>query len=61
MSEEKKEVLLEVKHLKKYFNVETNFFGKPTAVLKAVDDVSFKIYKGHHRQNAGGSVQTNRR
>lgn len=46
MSEEKKEVLLEVKHLKKYFDVETNFFGKPTAVLKAVDDVSFKIYKG---------------
>ncbi len=46
MSEEKREVLLEVKHLKKYFAVETNFFGKPTSVLKAVDDVSFKIYKG---------------
>ena len=29
MSEEKKEVLLEVKHLKKYFDVETNFFGNP--------------------------------
>lgn len=41
-----KEVLLEVNHLKKYFDVETNMFGKATAVLKAVDDVSFKIYKG---------------
>ena len=46
MSEEKREVLLEVKNLKKYFTVETNFFGKPTSILKAVDDVSFKIYKG---------------
>ena len=36
MSEEKK-VLLEVKNLKKYFTVETDFFGKPKAVLKAVD------------------------
>lgn len=41
-----KEVLMEVKHLKKYFTVEKSFFGKPTSVLKAVDDVSFKIYKG---------------
>ncbi len=37
---EEKEVLLRVRHLKKYFNV-----GKK-AVLKAVDDVSFDIYKG---------------
>ena len=36
----KKEVLLSVKHLKKYFNV-----GRGS-VLKAVDDVSFDIYKG---------------
>lgn len=35
-----KEVLISVKHLKKYFKV-----GKK-AVLKAVDDVSFDIYKG---------------
>ena len=35
-----KEVLLSVKHLKKYFTV-----GKK-ATLKAVDDVSFDIYKG---------------
>jgi len=36
----KKEVLIEVKNLKKYFEV-----GKD-ATLKAVDDVSFKIFKG---------------
>ncbi|MBP3673855.1 MAG: ATP-binding cassette domain-containing protein [Oscillospiraceae bacterium] len=39
MSEEK-EVLLSVSHLKKYFKM-----GKD-ATLKAVDDVSFEIYKG---------------
>lgn len=36
----KKEVLIEVKNLKKYFEVGKN------ATLKAVDDVSFDIYKG---------------
>ena len=41
-----KEVLLEVNNLCKSFTVEKNFFGKPTKVLKAVDDVSLKIYKG---------------
>jgi oligopeptide transport system ATP-binding protein len=35
-----KEVLLEVKHLKKYFKV-----GR-RSILKAVDDVNFTIYKG---------------
>lgn len=40
MANEKKEVLIEVKNLKKYFQV-----GK-TATLKAVDDVSFDIFKG---------------
>lgn len=45
-NEKEKEVLLEVNHLCKHFVVEKNFFGKPTKVLKAVDDVSFKIYKG---------------
>lgn len=36
----KKEVLIDVKNLKKYFKVGKN------ATLKAVDNVSFKIYKG---------------
>lgn len=39
------EVLVEVKNLVKHFNLENDFFGKPTSVLKAVDDVSFKIHK----------------
>lgn len=40
-----REVLLEVNHLTKEFIVEKNFFGRPSKVLKAVEDVSFKIYK----------------
>ncbi|WP_125714343.1 ABC transporter ATP-binding protein [Companilactobacillus kedongensis] len=37
---EDKEAIVQVKHLKQYFNI-----GKPNEV-KAVDDVSFDIYKG---------------
>ncbi len=40
------EYILEVNELKKYFPIETNFFGKPTRYLKAVDNVSFKVKKG---------------
>ncbi len=40
-----KEILLEVQNLKKYFPVK-NFFGAHAGDLKAVDDVSFVIYKG---------------
>ena len=40
-----KEILLEVKNLKKYFPMK-NFFGARIGDLKAVDDVSFVIYKG---------------
>ncbi|MCD7727109.1 MAG: ATP-binding cassette domain-containing protein [Ruminococcus sp.] len=43
---EEREVLLEVQGLTKHFVVDRSFFGRPTSVLKAVDDVSFKIYKG---------------
>ena len=38
--------LLEVKGLKKYFVVDTNFFGKPTKYLHAVDNVSFTLERG---------------
>lgn len=38
--------LLEVRNLKKYFTADTNFFGKPTKFLKAVDGISFKLYQG---------------
>ena len=40
------EVLLDVKNLKKHFVVATNFFGKPTKFLRAVDNVSFTLNKG---------------
>ena len=38
------ENLVEVKHLKEYFNINTGLFK--TTPLKAVDDVSFAIRKG---------------
>lgn len=38
---------LRVEHLKKYFPAQKNFFGKPVTFLKAVDDVSFTVKKGH--------------
>lgn len=40
------EVLVEIKNLTKHFTVQTNLFGRPVSKLQAVDDVSFKIYKG---------------
>ena len=41
-----KEVLLEVKNLKKYFPLKKTLFGKVQSWVKAVDDVSFVIRKG---------------
>jgi len=38
--------ILEVKHLKKYFPLQTNFFGKAQSFLRAVDDVSLYIEEG---------------
>ena len=40
------EVLVEIKNLTKHFTVQTNLLGRPVSKLQAVDDVSFKIYKG---------------
>lgn len=45
MKDVEKEVLLEVKNLKKHFPVR-GLLGRSKSVVKAVDDVSFKIYKG---------------
>jgi peptide/nickel transport system ATP-binding protein/oligopeptide transport system ATP-binding protein len=39
-------VLLEVEDLKKYFVAERSVFGRPTAHVKAVDGVSFKVERG---------------
>jgi peptide/nickel transport system ATP-binding protein len=38
--------LLEVKNLKVWFPSKTDFFGKTTSYVKAVDDVSFKMKEG---------------
>ena len=40
MKNDEKQVLLDVKNLKKYFNVGNK------KILKAVDDISLQIYKG---------------
>ena len=40
------EPLVKIRNLKKYFTIETDLIGRPISVLKAVDDVSFDIYKG---------------
>jgi ABC-type oligopeptide transport system ATPase subunit len=39
--------LVKVRHLKKYFSVSNGGFGKKPVDLKAVDDVSFSIDRGH--------------
>ena len=38
--------LLEVKELRKYFDIEKDIVGRPTKQVKAVDGISFNIYKG---------------
>ncbi len=40
------QILLDVSHLTKSFVADTNFFGKPTSFVQAVDDVSFQIRRG---------------
>jgi len=39
-------IILEAKNIKKYYPSATNFFGRPTAFVKAVDNVSFVLRKG---------------
>ncbi len=38
--------ILEVKNIQTWFPSKTNFFGKPTEYVKAVNDVSFEVYPG---------------
>ncbi|WP_312469015.1 oligopeptide/dipeptide ABC transporter ATP-binding protein [Neobacillus sp.] len=45
MTESRKK-LVEVKNLKKHFPIKSSFLKKGNQVVKAVDDVSFHIYKG---------------
>ncbi len=39
-------IILEVKNLRKYFPINKDFFGRPQANVKAVDNVSFALEKG---------------
>ena len=41
-----KEALLDVRNLKKYFPIHKGFLRREVGSVRAVDDVSFKIYKG---------------
>src|SRR5690625_4089244 len=41
-----KEVLHEARKLKKYFLVKSNVLDKSKSVVKAVDDISLKVFKG---------------
>ena len=41
-----KSPLLEINNLKTHFPLDRNFWGKTTSWVKAVDDVSFKVYPG---------------
>ncbi|MGE8203251.1 ABC transporter ATP-binding protein [Heyndrickxia sp. NPDC080065] len=43
---ETREKLIEIKNLKKYFPLKSSMFKKEKQVVKAVDDVSFHIFKG---------------
>ena len=43
------DILLDVQHLTKRFAADTNFFGKATSYVQAVDDVSFQIRKGDRK------------
>ena len=45
-SAEEKDYILQVDGLKQYFPISKDFFGKPTAFLRAVDGVSFKLERG---------------
>lgn len=40
------EALMEVRNIKKYFPIQSGLFGKTKSYVKAVDDISFDIYKG---------------
>lgn len=46
MGQEQANNLIEVQHLTKSFVADTDFFGRPTSFVQAVDDVSFTIRRG---------------
>ncbi|GGB52776.1 ABC transporter ATP-binding protein [Fictibacillus barbaricus] len=55
MQAQTRKVILQVDHLKQYFPVKTNSLFKPKNYVKAVDDVSFKLYEGETLSIVGES------
>ena len=49
-----KEVIMEISHLKKYFPVQSSIRVQPTSV-KAIDDVSLKVYRNETLSLVGES------
>jgi oligopeptide/dipeptide ABC transporter ATP-binding protein len=45
-SEQEKNVLIQVKDLKKYFEISKGFLKKEKSIVKAVDDINFEVYVG---------------
>ncbi|WCF08993.1 dipeptide ABC transporter ATP-binding protein [Paenibacillus thiaminolyticus] len=41
-----REPLIDIRHLQKYFPIKTGLFNRVAGHVKAVDDVTFRIYKG---------------
>ena len=47
--------VIEVRNLKKYFPITKGIFRRPVAHVKAVDDISFRIFQGKSLALAGES------
>ena len=41
-----KEILLQISHVSKYYSLKQSWLSKEKQILKAVDDISFDLYKG---------------
>ncbi len=41
-----KEILLQISHVSKYYSLKQSWLSKERQILKAVDDISFDLYKG---------------
>lgn len=41
-----KKIIMEVRNLKKYFEITKGFIRKNTSLVRAVDDLSFEVYEG---------------
>lgn len=48
------QILFEIKHLKKHYEIKKGFFAKPT-IIKAVNDISFTVKKGETLSIVGES------